>query len=167
VIELQELHGCRASGTTLADSAPISVNEVHYACRDADAAATWLSEALGLEVGPVVEQRQPPEEVRFRNLYLADRPMIAVIEPATDSSTINRFLSRRGPGMFALSLSVKDCQQYTDAVRAAGVPMLFDTPKVAHETYVGPFHLHTANINWVRPHADAGNVLFEIQEFTR
>jgi methylmalonyl-CoA/ethylmalonyl-CoA epimerase len=166
VIELQELHNGRESRLAPASSpAPASLNEVHFACRDIDAAAAWMADALGLEVGPVVEQKHPPEEVRFRNLYLDGKPMIAVITPATQTSSIHRFLDRRGPGMFALSMGVADCQAFTDAMGRSGVPMLFSTPKVAQETYVGPTYLQAARINWVKPHAHTGNVLFEIQEF--
>lgn len=168
VVELQELHGGTPSGIQQSlGTHPVSVNELHFACHDVDAAASWLVDAFGMEVGPVVEQRQPPEEVRFRNLYVGDKPMLAVIAPATQTSTIHRFLDRRGPGMFALSMRVNDCQRFTQLADEGGVAMLFDKPKAAHDTYIGSKHLDEASINWVKPDPDTGQVLFEIQEFVR
>ena len=167
VIELQELHGGTPAEVTPGSDAPASLNEVHFACHDIDAAASWLEEALGLEIGPVVKQDQPPEEVRFRNVYTGGKPMLALIAPATPTSTINRFLDRRGPGMFALSASVSDCGKFTARARQHEIRMLFDEPKIAHQTYVGPVRIDSARINWVRPSRASGDTLFEMQEFSQ
>ncbi|MCC7372379.1 MAG: VOC family protein [Chloroflexi bacterium] len=168
VVELQELHG--AEDVPLANppsgpDVPAALNEIHCAVQDVDAAAGELSELFGLEVGPEVVQAQPPEEVRFRNLYLDDRPVLALIEPATETSTIGRFLNRRGEGIFSISLRVPDLDAYSARVKAAGIALLFDEPKVAHATRIGSDALASARINWVRPQPASNRVLFEIQEY--
>lgn len=168
VVELQELHD--AVDAPLADApsglaVPVALNEIHCAVRDVDAAARDLAELFGLAVGPEVIQTQPPEEVRFRNLFLGNRPVLAIIEPATETSAIGRFLERRGEGIFSISLRVPDLAAYMARVKAAGIALLFDEPKVAHATRIGPAALAAARINWVRPQAAANRVLFEIQEY--
>jgi hypothetical protein len=45
--------------------------------------------------------------------------------------------------------------------------MLFDEPKVARRTSVGPMAIDSARINWVRPSRGSGDNLFEMQEFSR
>lgn len=168
VVELQELHG--AEDVLLPDApagpaVPMALNEIHCAVKDVDAAARDLEALFGFEVGPEVIQAQPPEEVRFRNLYLGGRPMLALIEPATSTSAIGRFLERRGEGIFSISLRVPDLAAYSARVREAGVALLFDEPKIAHATRIGPDALDSARINWVRPQPLSNRVLFEIQEY--
>ncbi len=168
VCELQELAGGRPAADPAAGGGadvPRAINEVHYAVRDLDAAAGDLSRLFGFEVGPEVVQAEPPEEVRFRNLYLGDRPALALIAPATPTSSVRKFLDRRGEGIFSVSLRVADGRAYARRLRAAGVAMLFEEPKVVASTRIGPAAIRDAGIQWVKPDPASGRVLFEIQEY--
>jgi hypothetical protein len=144
---------------------PRTLNEVHYAVRDLETAAQDLSRLFGLEVGPEVVQAAPPEEVRFRNLYLDDRPVLALIAPATATSSVRKFLDRRGEGIFSISLHVADGRAYARRLRAAGLAMLFEEPKAVRSTRIGPAAIRDAAIQWVKPGPASGRVLFEIQEY--
>jgi methylmalonyl-CoA/ethylmalonyl-CoA epimerase len=168
VVELQEGHAAVEAPLKSVDRAagvPTALNEVHCAVHNADAAARDLADLFGLCVGPEIVQMQPPEEVRFRNLWLGDRPVLAVIEPATHTSAIHRFLGRRGEGIFSVSLRVPDVRAYAHRVEQLGVSMLFDAPRVTHATRIGPTQVARAEINWVRPQSLSNRVLFEIQQY--
>lgn len=145
--------------------APLSLNEVHCAVRDADEASSRLAEVLGLEVGPPVVQVQPPEEVRFRNLYGNGHPALALIQPASKTSAIARFLARRGEGFFSLSLRVPDVERYVTQLQRAGIRPLLDRPSVVHDTRIGPHQIARNRINWIPPQPALAMVLFELQEY--
>lgn len=168
VCELQELHG--PEDALLKDAprgpdVPFAINEVHCAVNDVDAAATDLSRLFGFEVGPEVVQAQAPEEVRYRNLYIGDRPVLALIAPATPTSSIHKFLARRGEGIFSLSMRVGDAGAYADRVAAAGIDMLFDEPKTVSGGRIGATIIKQSKIMWVKPQPLSNRVLFEIQEY--
>jgi methylmalonyl-CoA/ethylmalonyl-CoA epimerase len=168
VVELQELHGAHdASGAVPSArlDIPVALNELHCAVRDVGAAAKDLGRLLGFEVGPAVVQAQPPEEVRYHNLYVGDRPVLALIEPATSTSSIHRFLARRGEGVFTISMRVPDGRAYYKRLREAGLEFLFETPKHVHHARIGPLELTEAGIQWIKPQPASNRVLFEIQEY--
>lgn len=168
VVELQELRGGELAASpapVAAPDRPFALNEVHCAVHDVDEASATLAILFGLEVGPVVVQPHPPEEVRFRNLFRHGMPVFAIIQPATETSSIHRFLARRGEGMFSVSMRVADCAATGDRLRAAGIEMLRTEPNHVDATRIGPVALDAAEINWVKPNVATGKVLFELQQY--
>lgn len=168
VFELQELHGGQpapVAGARSGPGVPSAINEVHCAVLDIDAASRDLARLFGFEVGPLVRQPQPPEEVRYRNLYLDGRPVLAIIGPEGPASTVQRFLDRRGPGIFSISLRVEDGAAFQERASGAGLPLLFGEPKTARHARIGPWVLDSVSIRWVRPVPETARVLFEVQEF--
>jgi methylmalonyl-CoA/ethylmalonyl-CoA epimerase len=168
VFELQELRGgypAPVGGADTGPGVPSAINEIHCAVRDVDLAARDLARLFGFEVGPLVRQPQPPEQVRYRNLYLGDRPVLAIIGPEGEGSTVQRFLDRRGPGIFSISMRVADGAAFKERVSRAGLPLLFEEPKTPHDARIGPWELDKVKIWWVRPVPQTARVLFEAQEF--
>ncbi len=168
VFELQELSGARPA--PLAEEpagagVPLALNEVHCAVRSVDEAAVDLERLFGFDVGPAVVQAQPPEEVRYRNLSVRGRPALALIEPASETSTVRRFLDRRGEGIFSVSIRVGDVRAYSERVRAEGIELLFDEPVEVAEARIGVDVVGSAEINWVKPTDASNRVLFEVQEY--
>lgn len=167
-VELQELSAAqpaRDPEPPADPSVPVAVNEIHFAVRDLDAATRDISELLGLDVGPEIVQAQPPEEVRYHNLSVHGRPFLALIAPATETSAIHRFLSRRGQAIYTISMRAPDVHAYADRVREAGLQMLFDEPKSVSDARIGATEINGASINWVRPQPAANRVLFEVQQY--
>ncbi len=169
VFELQELQGGRSALHPEARSGPdvpVAINEIHCAVRDVDAAAADLSRLFGFEVGPEVVQAEPPEQVRYRNLYLGERSAIALIGPSCPESTVHRFLERRGAGIFSISMRVPDGAAYVARLRTAGLQPLFEEPKAVTGGRIGRDYLPNVSIWWIRPSSATAKVLFEIQEYT-
>lgn len=165
VIELQELAGGTNDTVPEAANSVLALNEVHCAVRDVERASEDLAALFGFNIGPAVTQQQPPEQVRFRNLTLGDRPVLAIIEPSAPGTTIQRFLDRRGPGIFSISLRVASQHTYAENLDAKTADLLLPTPNQVHATRIGVDEIHSALINWVKPGSTPLRTLFEIQEY--
>lgn len=71
-----------------------------------------------------------------------------------DSSTIAKFLDKRGPGVQQMAMRVSDLDTLIERLREQGVRLIYDAPRRG-----------TANsrINFIHP-KDAGGVLIELVE---
>lgn len=74
--------------------------------------------------------------------------------PIDDSSTIAKFLDKRGPGIQQMAMRVSDLDTLIERLREQGVRLIYDAPRRG-----------TANsrINFIHP-KDAGGVLIELVE---
>ena len=74
--------------------------------------------------------------------------------PLDESSTIAKFLDKRGPGIQQMAYRVSDLDALSERLRAQGVRLVYDAPRRG-----------TANsrINFIHP-KDAGGVLIELVE---
>lgn len=163
VIELQELHGGMPDDVPAAPNGVLALNEVHCAVLDVDQACSDLAGLFGFDGGPLVVQEQPPEQVRFRNLSLDGRPVLAVISPSAPETTIQRFLDRRGPGIFSVSFRIADQAAFAERLDAA--ELLLPKANHVHATRIGADEIDGALINWVKPGSTPLRTLFEIQEY--
>lgn len=151
---------------TSAKNDTTEITEVVYATKDADGACAEMADALGLEVGPEVLQAQPPEQIRFRNAYAGDRPILCLIEPANDTSAVAKFLARRGQSFYSVIIRVPDLHAAVDRLRLAGLQLLVDGDSFVEGTRSGARSIDRAALNWVRPGPATGRVLFELQQFS-
>jgi methylmalonyl-CoA/ethylmalonyl-CoA epimerase len=74
--------------------------------------------------------------------------------PLDETSTIAKFLDKRGPGLQQIAYRVSDIDALTERLRADGVRLIYDAPRRG-----------TANsrINFIHP-KDGGGVLIELVE---
>jgi methylmalonyl-CoA/ethylmalonyl-CoA epimerase len=79
---------------------------------------------------------------------------VQLMAPLDESSTIAKFIDKRGPGIQQLAYRVSDLESLTDRLREQGVRLLYEAPRRG-----------TANsrINFIHP-KDAGGVLVELVE---
>jgi methylmalonyl-CoA/ethylmalonyl-CoA epimerase len=130
------------------------IDHVGIAVPDLDAAITWYHDHLGMilvheEVNADQGVREAMLEVRGAARGSAQ---IQLLAPLDDSSTIAKFIDKRGAGIQQLAYRVSDLDALSERLRAAGVRLLYDEPRRG-----------TANsrINFVHP-KDAGGVLIEL-----
>ncbi len=76
---------------------------------------------------------------------------IQLLAPLGPETTIGKFLATRGPGIQQLALRVSDVERVAKHVRAQGIRMLYDTPRVGTAGSL---------VNFAHP-ADCGGVLIE------
>jgi methylmalonyl-CoA epimerase len=118
------------------------------------ASAKTIYEKLGLTVSP--EETVEGEQVRVAMVPVGDS-RIELLEPTSATSTIAKFLSKRGEGLHHVSLRVPDLARVVEELKRDGVRLVTDDIKVGAGGHRYVF---------VHP-ASAGGVLLELVEADR
>lgn len=140
----------------LASALVTAIDHIGIAVPDLDAATKWYHDHLGM----IVLHEEVNEEQGVREAMLAVRgdavgsTQIQLIAPLDESSTIAKFIDKRGPGLQQFAYRVSDIDALSDRLREEGVRLLYEAPRRG-----------TANsrINFIHP-KDAGGVLVELVE---
>jgi methylmalonyl-CoA/ethylmalonyl-CoA epimerase len=140
----------------LATALLTAIDHVGIAVPDLDAAIKWYHDHLGMIV--LHEEVNEDQGVREAMLSVRGAPVgsaqIQLMAPLDGTSTIAKFLDKRGPGLQQLAYRVSDIDALTERLQEQGVRLLYDKPRRG-----------TANsrINFIHP-KDAGGVLVELVE---
>jgi methylmalonyl-CoA/ethylmalonyl-CoA epimerase len=140
----------------LASALVTAVDHVGLAVPDLDVAIKWYHDHLGMIV--LHEEINEEQGVREAMLSVRGAPkgsaQIQLMSPLDETSTIAKFIGKRGPGIQQLAYRVSDVEALSERLRAEGVRLLYDAPRKG-----------TANsrINFIHP-KDAGGVLIELVE---
>lgn len=133
-----------------------AIDHVGIAVPDFDAAVEFHRTTFGLELAH--EEINEEQGVREGMLRVPGDPgtgaAVQLLAPLGPESTIAKFLGRHGPGLQQLAYRVTDIEAAMAALRAAGVRLLYDTPRRGTAE---------SKINFVHP-KDAGGVLVELVE---
>lgn len=140
----------------LATSLVTAIDHVGIAVADLDAAIDWYHDTLGM----ILVHEEVNEEQGIREAMLAVRgapagtAQIQLMAPIDESSTIAKFLDKRGPGIQQMAVRVSDLDALVTQLREQGVRLIYDAPRRG-----------TANsrINFIHP-KDGGGVLIELVE---
>ena len=125
------------------------IDHVGFAVPDLDEAKAFYAAAFGLEV--VHEEVNEEQGVREAMLGIGGS-YIQLLAPLSPESTIAKFLDRSGPGIQQVAFGVDDVVATADALRAAGVRVLYDQPKRGTAGSL---------VNFAHP-KDCGGVLIEL-----
>ncbi|ORA20944.1 methylmalonyl-CoA epimerase [Mycobacterium arosiense ATCC BAA-1401 = DSM 45069] len=140
----------------LATSLVTAIDHVGIAVADLDAAIDWYHDTLGMIL--VHEEVNEEQGIREAMLAVRDAPagtaQIQLMAPIDESSTIAKFLDKRGPGIQQMAVRVSDLDALVSRLREQGVRLIYDAPRRG-----------TANsrINFIHP-KDGGGVLIELVE---
>ncbi|OBJ20299.1 methylmalonyl-CoA epimerase [Mycobacterium sp. 1245801.1] len=140
----------------LATSLVTAIDHVGIAVADLNAAIDWYHDTLGM----ILVHEEVNEEQGIREAMLAVRgapagtAQIQLMAPIDESSTIAKFLDKRGPGIQQMAVRVSDLDALVAQLREQGVRLIYDAPRRG-----------TANsrINFIHP-KDGGGVLIELVE---
>lgn len=91
------------------------------------ASAKAIYEKLGLAVSP--EETVEAEQVRLVMVPLGDS-RLELLEPTSDTSTIAKFIAKRGEGLHHVSLRVPDLNAAVNKLKAEGARLVSDEIKV-------------------------------------
>lgn len=140
----------------LATSLVTAIDHVGIAVADLDAAIAWYHDTLGMVL--VHEEVNEDQGIREAMIAVQDgepgTAQIQLMAPIDESSTIAKFLDKRGPGIQQLAVRVSDLDALCEQLRSQGVRLVYEAPRRG-----------TANsrINFIHP-KDAGGVLMELVE---
>jgi methylmalonyl-CoA/ethylmalonyl-CoA epimerase len=140
----------------LASALVTGVDHVGIAVPDLDVAIKWYHDYLGM----IVLHEEVNEDQGIREAMLAVRgapkgsAQVQLMAALDETSTIAKFIDKRGPGIQQLAYRVSDLDTLSERLREQGVRLLYDAPRRG-----------TANsrINFIHP-KDAGGVLVELVE---
>jgi methylmalonyl-CoA/ethylmalonyl-CoA epimerase len=85
----------------------------------------------------------------------AGEALVELLEPKTPDSPIDRFITRRGPGIHHICFFVADLDATLERCRAAGVRLIDETPRIGAEG---------KRIAFLHPASTSG-VLVELSEY--
>jgi methylmalonyl-CoA/ethylmalonyl-CoA epimerase len=140
----------------LASALVTAVDHVGLAVPDLDAAIAWYHDHLGMIV--LHEEVNEDQGIREAMLSVRGAPVgsaqVQLMAPLDESSTIAKFLDKRGPGLQQLACRVSNLEQLTSRLRNQGVRLLYDAPRRGTSN---------SRINFIHP-KDAGGVLIELVE---
>lgn len=140
----------------LATALVTAIDHVGIAVPDLEVAKKWYHDHFGM----IVLHEEVNEEQGIVEAMLTVRgapvgsAQIQLMAPIDQSSTIAKFIGKRGPGLQQLAYRTSDIEALTERLRDQGVRLLYDVPRRG-----------TANsrINFIHP-KDAGGVLVELVE---
>ena len=140
----------------LATGLVTAVDHVGIAVADLDAAIAWYHDHLGMIL--VHEEVNDDQGIREAMISVpgasAGTAQIQLMAPIDDSSTIAKFLDKRGPGIQQMAFRVSDLDSLSERLRAQGVRLVYDAPRRGTAE---------SRINFIHP-KDAGGVLIELVE---
>ena len=138
----------------LASALVTAIDHVGIAVADLDATIKWYHDRLGMIV--LHEEVNEEQGVREAMLSVRGAPVgsaqIQLMAPLDETSTIAKFLDKRGPGLQQLAYRVSDIDALTERLREDGVRLLYDAPRRGTAD---------SRINFIHP-KDAGGVLIEL-----
>ncbi|WP_099024509.1 methylmalonyl-CoA epimerase [Mycolicibacterium palauense] len=140
----------------LATALVTAIDHVGIAVPDLEAAKKWYHDHLGMIV--LHEELNEEQGIVEAMLTVRGAPVgsaqLQLMAPVDDSSTIAKFLDKRGPGLQQLAYRTGDLDALSARLREQGVRLLYDAPRRGTAD---------SRINFVHP-KDAGGVLIELVE---
>jgi len=132
-----------------------ALDHIGIAVPDLDAAIAFYEAAFGLHVAH--RETNPEQGVEEAMLGIgedAERSHVQLLAPLSADSPIGKFLADRGPGIQQMAYRVPDLDAACARLRAAGVRLLYDDPRVGTAG---------SRVNFVHPKS-TGGVLVELVE---
>ena len=112
----------------LASALVTALDHVGIAVADLDATIKWYHDHLGMIV--LHEEINEEQGVREAMLSVRGAPVgsaqIQLMAPLDETSTIAKFLDKRGPGLQQLAYRVSDIDALSDRLREQGVRLLYE-----------------------------------------
>ncbi|CAJ1499320.1 methylmalonyl-CoA epimerase [[Mycobacterium] burgundiense] len=140
----------------LASALVTGVDHVGIAVPDLEVAKKWYHDHLGM----IVLHEEVNEEQGIVEAMLSVRgapvgsAQLQLMAPIDETSTIAKFLDKRGPGLQQLAYRTSDIDALSERLRDQGVRLLYDAPKRGTSD---------SRINFIHP-KDGGGVLIELVE---
>ncbi|MGH3623606.1 MAG: methylmalonyl-CoA epimerase [Sciscionella sp.] len=133
-----------------------AIDHVGVAVADLDEAIEFHRENFGLDAAHTEENAE--QGIREAMMRVPGDggagTAVQLLAPLNEESTITKFLGRKGPGLQHLAYRVSDVDAAADALREAGLRLLY--PQARRGT-------SNSRVNFVHP-KDAGGVLVELVE---
>lgn len=103
------------------------IEHLGLACRSAEAASKFYTEALGL---PIVA-RETIAEMKLKVIKVqSGESVLELLEPLEGEAVISKFLAAKGEGIHHVCFAVEDLRTAMKELKAKGYTALWDEPKI-------------------------------------
>jgi methylmalonyl-CoA/ethylmalonyl-CoA epimerase len=130
---------------------PKAVNHLGIAVRSIEEVRGFYENVLRAKFEGIEEVAEQKVRVAF---YRIGDVKLELLEPTTSESTIAKFIEKKGEGLHHVAYEVTDIQARLDELKAEGVKLIDETPRM------GAHHMKVA---FLHPKASAG-ILTELCE---
>lgn len=127
------------------------VDHIAIAVKDLDEAISLYQSLLGK--GPDHIEEVADQQVRAA-FFGVGQANLELLFPTSPDSPVANFLDKRGPGLHHLCLQVKNLEQHLDDLKAKGVKLIDEKPRIG---------AHGKRIAFIHPKS-TGGVLIELSE---
>lgn len=104
------------------------INHVAVVVDDMEKSLAFWHDALGMELQELRDVPAEQSQVAFLPLEGSE---VELVRPTTGDSGIAKYLAKRGPGMHHICLEVDDLAAMLAQMRAKGVRLINEQPRVA------------------------------------
>jgi methylmalonyl-CoA/ethylmalonyl-CoA epimerase len=101
------------------------IDHIAIVVEDIDAALSFWSETLGLELDHVEDV---PEQKSIVAFLPTGGSEVELVKPTTGDSGVARYLQKRGPGMHHICFEVDDIEATLTHLKEKGVRLINETP---------------------------------------
>ena len=120
--------------------------------------------AMGLKPHPPNRMAEPPAQITDVSVPLGSVGHVSIISPTDPSSTVARFIEKRGEGAYSIALRVDNLLEIMEQWSAAGIEWIMPEPyEFPPGTPCVQYLPDKLIANWVKPSSMNG-VLFEAFE---
>jgi catechol 2,3-dioxygenase-like lactoylglutathione lyase family enzyme len=142
----------------------IKIHEISMAVKDLEETIKDY-EKLGFKIEGRGGSPEPPVMAKFAGMMVGG-VALGFMESTAPGSPIDRFIKRRGEGIFSLSLVVSDMDEAMNIFKAQGIEFVLDKPQeMSNYAVAGGKTYRKAKFNFAKPCKATHGVLWELQEF--
>jgi methylmalonyl-CoA/ethylmalonyl-CoA epimerase len=140
------------------------ISEISVAVTDTDQALTDIGTVLGLTYDDISTVPDPPVQSRFSGFHVPGASSLGVMASTAPGSPIDRFIQKRGEGIFSISLEVDDIDATMRDWEARGIEFVMAAPMVVSGGRVAGETWETLKFNFTKRNPLLHGIVFEIQE---
>jgi methylmalonyl-CoA epimerase len=112
---------------------PRRIDHVAIIVRNIEQALSFYRDTLGIVPSAIKEVSSEQVRIAFLPLGGPQGSEIELVEPLNDSSSLAKFLEKRGEGLHHICLEVDDIDAALQEMQEKGAPVLDTQPRVAAE----------------------------------
>ncbi|MFM7204033.1 MAG: methylmalonyl-CoA epimerase [Myxococcota bacterium] len=129
----------------------VKIHHLGIAVSDLEGTTHTFESLLGL---PLEHTEEVPSEKARVSFFPVGESSLELVQPTDPSSTLSKYLEKRGPGIHHVCLEVQDIRAMMETLKSRGVKLIHEQPTPG---------AHGAEVCFIHPKA-AGGILIELRQ---